>query len=413
MGNKKSKPCKAPAEEAGEAPQVVEEQMMECSAGGGELQASLPPGQNMAGLVKPKKYDWKDSNMALVGSKLDKEVKKESAATEPAWSEVLKTSEPALFVWRIEKFEVKPLPKEDYGNFFSGDSYIVLNCYKTPGEDDLKYDVHFWIGKRSTQDEYGTAAYKTVELDTLLDDKAVQYREVQDYETEKFKSYFKSITVLKGGIASGFRHVEPTKYEPRLLSFKSPEGKTIVEVREVFFSRRSLTSGDVYILDAGLEAWQWNGASSSGHERLKAAQFLQQLEGERNGRLKNSVIEEGKIDEEHPFWKLLPDKEQVKKTQKDLDTTKRMFKLSDAEGRLKFDEISNGTAPKAKLDNKDVFVIDTCQHLYVYVGSDCSRKEKQNAIRYAHQYLQGTKHPMIGVTCVKSAENAELQAVLD
>ena len=32
----------------------------------------------------------------------------------------------------------------------------------------LLYDVHFWIGQFSSQDEYGTAAYKTVELDTLV-----------------------------------------------------------------------------------------------------------------------------------------------------------------------------------------------------------------------------------------------------
>ena len=64
--------------------------------------------------------------------------------------------------------------------------------YTEPDSDALKYDVHFWIGKYSTQEEYGTAAYKTVELDTFLYDKAILHREVQGHETDLFKSYFKS-----------------------------------------------------------------------------------------------------------------------------------------------------------------------------------------------------------------------------
>jgi len=50
------------------------------------------------------------------------------------------------------------------------------------------------LGMVCLQDEYGTAAYKTVELDTFLNDKPVQHREVQGHESELFKSYFPTIT---------------------------------------------------------------------------------------------------------------------------------------------------------------------------------------------------------------------------
>jgi len=49
---------------------------------------------------------------------------------------------------------------------YDGDSYIILNAYKkSPDSDVLSYDLHFWLGEETTQDEAGTAAYKTVELD--------------------------------------------------------------------------------------------------------------------------------------------------------------------------------------------------------------------------------------------------------
>jgi gelsolin len=57
-------------------------------------------------------------------------------------------------------FKVTEWPKKQYGSFYEGDSYIILNTYlKDPEAKKFSYDVHFWIGKYSTQDEYGTAAY--------------------------------------------------------------------------------------------------------------------------------------------------------------------------------------------------------------------------------------------------------------
>uniref|UniRef100_UPI00397F62CD hypothetical protein n=1 Tax=Salmonella sp. s54925 TaxID=3159674 RepID=UPI00397F62CD len=100
-----------------------------------------------------------------------------------------------------------------------------LNTYKKPDGDELLYDVHFWIGQYSTQDEYGTAAYKTVELDTLLDDKPVQHREVMNHESSLFKSYFSSLTLMEGGCDTGFRHVKPEEYQLRLFHVKGEKKK--------------------------------------------------------------------------------------------------------------------------------------------------------------------------------------------
>ena len=77
--------------------------------------------------MSDEKYNWKQTNLALFGSDTEKKVKKESAQTEPAWKDA--GTKVGIQIWRIVKFKVTYWPKEEYGNFFNGDSYIILHTW--------------------------------------------------------------------------------------------------------------------------------------------------------------------------------------------------------------------------------------------------------------------------------------------
>ncbi|KAL4226173.1 hypothetical protein ACF0H5_014159 [Mactra antiquata] len=351
----------------------------------------------MSGLRKAKKYDWKDSNLALFGSDVEKNIKKESAATEPAWKKA--GQKEGVQIWRIVQFKVTEWPKEDYGKFFNGDSYIILNTYKEPDEEEFQYDVHFWIGSESSQDEYGTAAYKTVELDTFLDDKPVQHREVQCHESELFKSYFKTITVMNGGAESGFRHVKPEEYTPRLLHFSG--NKKQVEVREIRRNKDNLKQDDVYILDLGLNIYQWNGRNSNKDERMKAMQYLQNLKGERHGKASSEVLEDDGTDQSHDFYKNLNEENDDDDDSGDAaDGEKELYRLSDASGKLSYNLEKKGDVSTSDLDTKDVFILDTKKELFVWIGKGTSETERRNAMSYAHSFLSKSDHPYVPISCV-------------
>ncbi|KAL5015442.1 hypothetical protein ScPMuIL_009712 [Solemya velum] len=370
------------------------------------------PEDNMAGLVKAKKYDWKDSNMALFGSDLERQVKKESAMTEPAWEGAGQAV--GLQVWRIVKFEVTHWPKEDYGMFFDGDSYIILNTFKEGNSETFHHDVHFWIGKYSSQDEYGTAAYKTVELDTFLDDVPIQHREVQGHESSLFKSYFDTVTYMKGGASTGFRHVAPETYKPRLFHFCGSRRQ--VQVTEVPAKRSKINSGDVYILDLGMTLYQWNGSSSSKDERYKAAQYLQKLKSERSGE-RAEVLEENRLGPEHQFYAMLsddvPDDDDDDDEVDDPDAKTQLFRLSDAAGQLTFNMIKEGPVGKSDFDPKDVFILDTTKELFVWVGMGASVDERKNSMTYAHKYLMNSKHPLSAVVVLNESQvSKQFEAVI-
>jgi gelsolin len=203
-----------------------------------------------------------------------------------------------LEIWRVENrrtaedvavFGVKRWPADEYGSFYTGDSYIILNTYKAVEEgkvtDKLAWDAHFWLGSESSQDEIGVAAYKTVELSDLLNQGPVHHRETQGYESHLFQSYFKHIVYMEGGFGSGFRHVKPEDYQPRMFQIRRT--KRTVRVYPVPCKATSLNDGDVFVLDLGLTVYTFVGATANAFDKMKGGAVAHNIVSGRNGKAKS------------------------------------------------------------------------------------------------------------------------------
>jgi len=118
---------------------------------------------------------WKLTNIGGIGSDEDKELRQKAAQSEAQFDGAGET--PGIEIWRVEKFEpARQEPRVGNLSLYSGDCYIILKTTKKPDSDALDWQLHYWIGKDSTQDESGSAAYFTVNIDDLLNQKVSSWR---------------------------------------------------------------------------------------------------------------------------------------------------------------------------------------------------------------------------------------------
>lgn len=365
-----------------------------------------------AGLVHPTEHPLHGSNVEFINTAIDHKLKHAAAATEPAWNDGRVGVEPGLFIWRVEDFAVVPWTAREPGGgvvFFDGDSYIILSSSGRTGGDGrrLVHDIFFWLGAHTSQDEAAVAAYKTVELDEFLDGTAVQHREVQGRLSDAFRGLFPRMSIRKGGVKSGFRHVDAGAgaAEARegmvLLRVFQPVDRSVVVVCEVEPTWRSLDDGDVFILDVGDKIWVWQGAKCRPMEKAKAAQVVQDM------KLAKHVAEEVVAQDEPRSGvvvKLLGGDGEAKAyrdgyscprpvtgmTVTASKRPRRLFRLSDASGQLTFDLVVEGESiSRDDLDSNDVFLLDSeGRSIWVWEGSGASTAERAMWLTVAQSYVR-------------------------
>lgn len=317
----------------------------------------------------------------------------------------------------LKQFRVVPWTKP--GQFFDGDSFIILHTYKkNPNSEALSYDIHFWLGHDTTQDEAGTAAYKTVELDDHLGGIPVQYREVQDYESPRFLSYFPKFIVLHGGAASGFRHVvQPpplnlfvlyhvSASKPSATGHKPPH-LIVRQVTRNYKAALTQHSHDVFVLDKGREIWQYNTRLSSGKEKFKAAEFVREIIDGRKHEPVLKVFDEGGSGAGR-FLTELVEYEEESDAETEVDSpgpvtpassvpgSPKLFRLSDSTGDILFTAVTPqspvGYPSLSDFDESDAFLLDDSANaevpaVYAWIGRGASLAEKRLTMHYAQAYL--------------------------
>ncbi|PWZ36575.1 Villin-4 [Zea mays] len=297
-----------------------------------------------------------------------------------------------LMVWRIENFKPVPVPTSLHGKFYMGDSYIILKTTALKN-GSFRHDIHYWLGKDTSQDEAGTAAILTVELDAALGGRAVQYRESQGNETERFLSYFRPcIMPQSGGVVSGFNHVEVNdqKHVTRLYVCR---GKHVVHVKEVPFTRSSLNHEDIFILDTKSKIFQFNGSNSCIQERAKALEVVQYIRDTfHEGKCEVAGVEDGKLmadAEAGEFWALfggfapLPKKTLSEDNGEDKEIIIKLMCIN--QGKL--EQINFESLARELLEPNKCYLLDCGAEIYVWMGRSASLQERKGASKIAEKLL--------------------------
>lgn len=329
------------------------------------------------------------TNLEFFGTDLEKKIKEASANCEPAWTNT-NMKLPYLYIWRIEKFKLVPVDQNTYGSFFEGDSYVILYIYGDK-QISLMYNIHFWLGLKTTQDEMGTAAYKTVELDTYLHGKAVQYREIQNNESDLFRTYFvHGITYKSGGIDSGFHKVEEYDYADYI--------PLLYRVHDNYLSQMplalsSVTDTDAFVLDTGLTIYVYTGKNSSFKERLMAQYRAVFIKENR----KKSIIVHTEDDKIYQIFLSY-----VTKYANDLVTSRKLLRINCVTDRTTVTEIQEPITYDS-FDTNDAFVFKTCHTTYVWIGKNSNYNEQLDAWKVAFK----VSNPTDSIALVKEGREPE------
>ncbi|XP_041979450.1 protein flightless-1 [Aricia agestis] len=313
---------------------------------------------------------------------------------------------PGLLIWEIENFVPAPVDEVAYGKFFEGDCYIILKTTEDQGQ--LSWDIHFWIGSKATLDKGACAAMHAVNLRNLLGAKRTQRHEQGD-ESPEFLALFPAPPAYISGsrTPSGFFTVDDPHYVTRLYRVHGavatgptmgPAATGSIHLQPVSVSAHELDPRYVFVLDAGLQIYLWNGKKAKNTLKSKARLFAEKINKEER-KNKAELIAEPLGKEPRSFWKTLGYEEDtpfVPQEHVPEDFTyesPRLYRVELGMGYLELPQPEGGALTRDRLQTRNVYILDVHIDVFVWFGKKSSRLVRAAAVKLAHELFNMRPRP--------------------
>ncbi|XP_062873588.1 gelsolin b [Trichomycterus rosablanca] len=303
-------------------------------------------------------------------------------------------------IWRIEGSDKVEIDPSTYGQFYGGDSYIILYNYQHDGRQGQI--IYIWQGEDSSQDEKGASSILAAQLDEELGGRAVQVRVSQGKEPVHLMSLFgdQPMVVYKGGTSRHGGQTETAKI--RLFQVRSSTAGHTRAI-EVDPLASNLNSNDAFVLVNPSGSVLWLGQGSDDVEKHGAKQLREVLG------VDVSEVKEGA--EDGIFWEALGGKMDYRtsaRLKSKMDShPPRLFACSNKTGQFRIEEVP-GEMTQDDLAPDDVMLLDTWNEVFVWIGKEANEEEKCEAMTSAARYIE--THPAIrdkGTPVVKILQGFE------
>ncbi|CAK8673747.1 unnamed protein product [Clavelina lepadiformis] len=170
-----------------------------------------------------------------------------------------------LEIWKLEEDDIVEIEKEQYGEFYDEETYILLHT-TTTSLGFTKMYLHYWLGSKCDKEAERVVANFCGEMSTSLRCVSATYRETQNCESDQFEKYFKNGIVYLNGKIPANQNI--ANYDVKRLFHV--EGTIPARATQIGYDWGNFLMDDVFIVDTGHIIIVWKGDQITRRQGSKA-----------------------------------------------------------------------------------------------------------------------------------------------